>query len=264
VSLRPLSIVVPAKDEATRLPRLFETLSNGGLQAIESAGLDLQELLVVDDGSTDATAAIVLQHAARDPRIGLVRPEHGRGKGAAVRAGVLAATAPWVLVMDADLATPLDQAAALVERLEEGADAAIGSRGLPSSRIEVHQPRHRELAGKTFNALVRLVTGLPFRDTQCGFKLFRLSTTRPLFERQRVEGFAFDVEILVEARRRGLRVVEVPVRWVDDPDTKVRVLPASARMTWELFRITLLRGRHARGGGPRRVWDTTRQGGRAE
>lgn len=258
-----VSVVVPARDEAERLPRLFAALANGGRQALSAAGLDLAELIIVDDSSTDGTASLVARQAARDPLVRLERAE-GSGKGAAVRAGVLAATAPWALVMDADLATPLDQAGALVRELAAGADIAIGSRGLPGSTIEVHQPRHRELAGKTFNRLVRLATGLPYRDTQCGFKLFRLSTTRPLFERQRVEGFAFDVEILVAARRRGLVIAEVPVRWVDDPQSKVRVVSASAGMTWELFRITVGRGRAVRGGGPQRAWDTTEQGGRAE
>jgi dolichyl-phosphate beta-glucosyltransferase len=265
VTARALTVVVPARNEEARLPHLFATLSNGGLQALERAGLHVTELLVVDDGSTDGTAALVAEQAARDPRVRLVRTGAGRGKGAAVRAGMLAAAAPWALVTDADLATPLEEAAALARELEAGADVAIGSRGLPDSTIVVHQPRHRELAGKTFNLLVRAATGLPYRDTQCGFKLFRLATTRVLFEGQREHGFAFDVELLLEARRRGLRVAEVPVRWVDDPQTRVRFASASREMTVALARITVRDRRRRQGtGARRRAWHITKQGGRAE
>lgn len=262
--MRAVSVVVPAHDEAQRLPRLFETLSNGGLQALRAAGLDLVELVVVDDASTDGTAALVAGHAQRDPRIRLVRAT-GRGKGAAVRSGVLAASAPWILVMDADLATPLEEAARLAAEVEGGADVAIGSRGLGDSTIVVHQPRHRELAGKIFNLLVRLLTGLRHRDTQCGFKLFRSSSSRVLFEEQRVEGFAFDVEILLAARRRGLHVVEVPVRWLDDPRTSVPFARASQQMLFDLIRISLRDLRHRLGAGRRQGrWDITQQGGRAK
>lgn len=265
MTVRPLSIVIPARNEEHRLPRLFATLSNGGLQAVRRAGLQVEEILVVDDSSSDRTAQLVAEQALLDPRVRLVRPARGRGKGAAVREGMLTVAAPWALVMDADLATPLDEIAALTRALEAGADVAIGSRGLAQSTIVVHQPRHRELAGKSFNLLVRLATGLRYRDTQCGFKLFRVATARPLFETQRTEGFAFDVEILLDARRRGLTVAEVPVRWVDDPLTRVRFARASVEMTLDLFRITLRdRWRRMRPAGVQGAWDITKQGGRAK
>lgn len=261
---RQLAIVVPAHDEEARLPRLFAELSNGGLKSLAAAGLDVVELIVVDDHSTDGTAGLVRAAAARDGRIRLLRPERGAGKGAAVRSGVLAATAPWALVMDADLATPLEEAAKLAAAVEAGADAAIGSRGLPASEIVVHQPRQRELAGKTFNLMVRALTGLPYRDTQCGFKLFRLDACRPLFENQVVDGFAFDVEILLAARRRGLSVAEVPVRWLDDPQTRVRFVPSALGMTIDLFRTTLRERRQSRAAELPAIRPSMRQRGRAE
>lgn len=261
---RPVAIVVPAHEEEHRLPRLFASLTDGGLEALAAAGLDATELIVVDDRSTDSTAALVRSWADRDPRIRLVQADRGAGKGAAVRAGVLAASAPWLLVMDADMATPLEEAAKLVAALEAGADVAIGSRGLTASEIVVHQPRRRELAGKTFNLMVRLLTRLPYRDTQCGFKLFRAEQALPLFEEQRVDGFAFDVEILLAARRHGLAVTEVAVRWLDDPQTRVRFIPASLGMTIDLLGITLRDRRRAFAATRPAIRSSMRQRGRAK
>ena len=150
---------------------------------------------------------------------------------------MLTAESDLALMSDVDLSTPLDELTRLTEAIAEGADVAIGSRALDDSNVLVHQPWYRELAGKTFNVLIRSFTRLPWRDTQCGFKLFRLSSTRQLFELQRVDGFAFDVELLVLARRLGLRVTEVPVRWVNDPDTHVGLFSSSARMAFDTVRI---------------------------
>ena len=138
---------------------------------------------------------------------------------------------------DVDLSTPLEELAALARALGNGADLAIGSRARAESTIVVHQPVYRELMGKTFNVLARLLTRVPWRDTQCGFKLFRLETTRRLFELQRTSGFAFDLELLVTARRLGLEVAEVPVRWIDDRDTNVGLVAASASMALDAVRI---------------------------
>ena len=137
---------------------------------------------------------------------------------------------------DVDLSTPLAEAAQLSAELDRGVDFAMGSRSLPGSDVLVHQPAHRELAGKVFNLLFRVTTGLPWRDTQCGFKLFHLETTRALFELQRVEGFAYDAELCVNARRLGLRVAEVPVRWVNNTDTRVTLFGSSVRMALDLAR----------------------------
>src|SRR5207249_7786849 len=173
------------------------------------------ELIVVNDGSTDATAAIARERL-KDARIEtrLLENFPNRGKGAAVRAGLLVAQKPIGLFSDADLSTPLGETPKLIEPIAHGhVDIAFGSRAINRSLIGVHQPWRREQAGRVFNLLVRIATGLPFWDTQCGFKAFRLDAFRPMLEGAQIEGFAFDVELLSLARRAGLRIREVPVRW---------------------------------------------------
>jgi dolichyl-phosphate beta-glucosyltransferase len=232
-----LSLVVPVYNEASRLPILFKALEADAERQARRAGLKLVEVVVVDDGSTDETSRLLDARKALDARLQVIRFDHNRGKGAAVRAGVLSVRSELALVTDVDLSTPLSDLAQLTAALLEGNDLAIGSRALPASRVLVHQPAHRELMGKTFNLLLRLLTGLPFHDTQCGFKLFRLPETRPLLELQQVEGFAFDAELCLTAKRLGLRVVEVPVAWVDNRDTRVRPLRSSSSMALDLIRI---------------------------
>ena len=233
-----LSIVVPVWNEERRLPGCLERLEAEAAAAAAAAGLELSDVLVVDDGSTDGTGQILAAYQGLPGRFTYLRFERAnRGKGAAVRAGMLAVESDLALMSDVDLSTPLDELAKLAAAIDDGVDVAIGSRGLSTSNVLVHQPWYRERAGKTFNLLIRLVTRLPWRDTQCGFKLFRLATTRQLFELQRVDGFAFDVELLVLARRRGLQVREVPVRWVNDPDTHVSFVSSSARMAFDTLRI---------------------------
>jgi dolichyl-phosphate beta-glucosyltransferase len=197
----------------------------------------LAEVIVVDDGSSDATGTVVGAYDGLGGRLGLLRLDRNQGKGAAVRAGIRAATGERALVVDADMSTPLEDVAPLSRALDDGCDLAIGSRSIPGSRVLVHQPLYRELMGKTFNVLLRLLTGVPWRDTQCGFKLFTVETTRALFEIQRVDGFAFDAELCVNARRLGLRVAEVPVRWVNHPETRVTLVRSSLAMLLDLFRI---------------------------
>jgi len=235
-----LSVVVPAYNEARRLPALLDALAGDGRSAFAAAGLELADVIVVDDGSTDGTFDLV--RARNDGGIPLraLRLDRNRGKGAAVQAGMLAARGPLALLSDADMATPFEDVARLAAAVQGGADVAIGSRALPSSDILVHQPGHRELMGKSFNRALRLLTGLPYRDTQCGFKLFRLPTARRLFELQRVSGFAYDVELLVLARQLGLSVAEVGVRWSDDRETTVKIFSASSRMALDLLRIAWL------------------------
>ena len=235
---KTLSIVVPVWNEERRLPICLRRLEEEADAAAAAAGVQLTSVVVVDDGSTDRTPAILQGFEGLPGRFRYQRFERAnRGKGAAVRAGMLALESELALMSDVDLSTPLDELAKLVAALTDGADVAIGSRGLDDSNVLVHQPWYRELAGKTFNVMIRAVTGLPWRDTQCGFKLFRLATARPLFELQRVDGFAFDVEILVLARRHGLQVTEVPVRWVNDPDTHVGLFSSSSQMAFDTLRI---------------------------
>jgi dolichyl-phosphate beta-glucosyltransferase len=232
-----LSIVVPVYNEARRLRILFAALDREADDQARLAGLQLAEVIVVDDGSTDETPELLEKRKGADSRLRVIRFERNRGKGAAVRSGALAAVADYVLVTDVDLSTPLSELTRLMAALRQGNHVAMGSRALASSRILVRQPRHRELMGKTFNILLRRLTGLPYRDTQCGFKLFLLDNARVLFEVQRVEGFAFDAELCVNASRLGVRLVEVPVTWIDNRETKVRLIGSSLRMALDLFGI---------------------------
>jgi glycosyltransferase involved in cell wall biosynthesis len=163
------------------------------------------------------------------------------GKGAAVRSGLLAAQKPIALFFDADLSTPLGETPKLIEPIAHGEiDIAFGSRAINRSLIGQHQPWPREQAGRVFNLLVRLATGLPFWDTQCGFKAFRVDVCRPIFEAARLDGFAFDVELLYLAHRAGLRIREIPVRWNHSAGSKVRFFQDSLRM---LLEVIVLRSR---------------------
>lgn len=216
--MRSLSILIPAYNEEQRLPSTLETVKS----YLDSKSYDFVEVVVVDDGSTDGTAAIVQQVAQKDARFRLVSNPGNRGKGYAVRHGMREAKGDWVLFSDADLSAPiqeLDKLVAAVRR--EKADGAIGSRALDRSLVGRHQSFLREFAGRFFNVLMRLATGLPYRDTQCGFKMLRADAARVVAARQQSEGFGFDVEILYIAKKHGFRVVEVPVRWFNVEGTKV-------------------------------------------
>jgi dolichyl-phosphate beta-glucosyltransferase len=230
-----LSIVIPAFNEAERLPATLATLRAWADQRAAPV-----EVVVADDGSTDATAAVVAAVAAEDERVALVRLGGNRGKGAAVRHGVLRARHGWVLICDADLSTPIedvDRLAAAAARAE--AELAIGSRDVADSRIERHQPRYREAMGRTFNLLVRLAAVGGLRDTQCGFKLLRADAARALVDQLTIEGFAFDVELLYLARQAGYRVVEVGVRWSNDDRSRVDPLRDSLRMLADVVQVRL-------------------------
>ena len=227
-----LSVVVPAFNEAQRIaPSLERVLAYLDGQRIDG------EVLVVDDGSSDDTAAIAARVLRGRPGR-VVRDAENRGKGHAVRRGVLEARGRWVLMTDADLSSPIEEHGkpALAAR-EQDLDIVIGSRGLTGSVIEVRQHRVREVMGRTFNLCVRTITGLPFRDTQCGFKLLDRRRTRPLFERMIVDRFAFDAELLFLAMRFGLRVDEVPVVWRNDDRSTVSVLRDPMNMLWDLVRV---------------------------
>ncbi len=223
-----LSVVIPAYNEETRLP-----LTLGAVIAYLRAIGRPFEVVVVDDGSQDRTAAMA---AAAGAEVRLLAMAH-RGKGAAVRAGVLASRGALALVMDADLSTPIAEVDRLCAAIEAGCAVAIGSRALPASLVEVPQGLVRRLMGRVFNLLVRTLVLPDLRDTQCGAKLFRREAALAVFERCRTDGFAFDVEVLGMARQLGHRVVEVPVAWHDAPGSRVRPLADGVRMLLELVRI---------------------------
>jgi len=241
-----LSLVIPAYNEELRLPQTLERIR----AYLEARGL-AAEVIVVDDGSSDRTTTIVKEWRARLPGLRLVSNGRNRGKGYSVCRGMLEARGRVALTTDADLSAPIEEADKLLAALRH-ADVAIGSRALDRRLIEIHQSRMRELAGIIFNLLVRCVTGLPFADTQCGFKAFVCARARIIFEQQRIERFGFDPEILFLAKRHGLRSVEIPVRWAHDSATRVRVLRDSLAMFWELLSIrwNWLLGRYPKAGQP--------------
>lgn len=229
-----ISVVIPAFNEQDRLPATLEAV----LAHLEQGGWPDFEILVVDDGSTDATRSIAEEFAARHPEVRVLANPGNRGKGFSVRHGMLRAEGDWVLFTDADLSAPIAELDKLLRAVHENrADVAIGSRALDRSLIGVHQSWFREQAGRVFNLMVRLLVGLPFWDTQCGFKLFSARAAREVFRRVRLEGFGFDVEALFIARKLGLRVVEVPVRWNHVEGTKVHLWRDSVRMFLDLLRV---------------------------
>jgi dolichyl-phosphate beta-glucosyltransferase len=230
-----LSIIIPAYNEEARLPRALalirDYLAARGLSGGQA------EIIVVDDGCTDATARVAEEWSRQLPFLRLVSNGENRGKGFSVRHGMLEARGRISLFTDADLSAPIEEADKLFAALKAGNDIAIGSRALDRSLISSHQSRMREIAGMIFNGFVRIFTGLPFHDTQCGFKVFAAQPSRIVFEQQRIERFGFDPEVLFLAKRHGLRTVEIPVRWAHDPATKVHVLRDSVLMFTDLVRI---------------------------
>jgi len=225
-----VSLVIPAYCEAERLPVTLPII----LQHIADNCLDW-EVRVVDDGSEDGTAAAAQRFADADPHL-VVQVEPHRGKGGAVRAGMLAATAPYRVMCDADMSMPVTMVPRLLQRLEQGVDVAIASREAPGAR-RVDEPAHRHLMGRVFNGIVRLLAVHGIDDTQCGFKGFTAAATEQLFRYAVLDGFAFDVEVLFLAQRVGLRIEEVPIVWTHDPDSRVRPGRDTRRMLTEIGRI---------------------------
>ncbi len=224
-----LSVVIPAFNEEERLGQSLERIL-----AHLGDGSERHEILVVDDGSRDATATVAEAYAEDGVRV--LRLDRNRGKGAAVRRGVAASAGRRVLLTDADLSAPIEELAKLEPRLGE-AQVVLGSRAVAGSRITLHQPLYRELMGKTFNRLIRLAGVGRIHDTQCGFKLLDGDVGREVFRRMITDGFAFDVELVWLAQRLGHRVVEVGVAWEDSPSSRVRVLADPPRMLLEIVRF---------------------------
>lgn len=227
-----VSIVIPAYNEERRIGRTLERICG-----FTPETCTIREILVVDDGSRDGTVALVERMAADGcRRIRLLSNGSNRGKGFTVRHGVLAAEGSAVLFSDADLSTPIAELDRLVPALAR-ADVAIGSRALPDSVLEVHQPLYRELSGRAFNLFFQVAVLPGIHDSQCGFKLFRREAAREVFRRLTIDGFGFDIEVLYVARCLGYTIAEVGVRWVDDPDTKVTLWKDAPRMFADLVRV---------------------------
>jgi dolichyl-phosphate beta-glucosyltransferase len=227
-----LSVVIPAYNEAERIgPTLEKIMAYLQRQPFQS------ELIVVSDGSTDGTENVAWQVLGNYEGTALIGNGVNRGKGFSVHRGMLEARGNFILFCDADLSTPIEDVERLLAALEEGADIAIGSRGLAASDIRVRQPYWREAMGRIFNWFVQRVAVPGIQDTQCGFKCFPRHVARTVFPRQRLDGFGFDVEILFVSRLLGYRIAEVPVTWRNHPLSKVHPIRDSASMLLDLLRI---------------------------
>lgn len=252
-----LSIVVPVYNEEDRLPRMLAELRDAAQQC-RREGLELVEIRVVDDGSTDGTVDLLRREAASDPLLAPVYMQVNRGKGAVVAAGIRDARGELSLITDVDLSTPLGELGALYRPIRDGWDIAIGSRAL--ERDKVDRSLYRDVMSRGYNLLVRALTGLPYRDTQCGFKLVPTAMARALLHDQLIERYAFDVETLLRARAAGLSVAEVPVAWVQDGDSRVTPIPTALKMALDtLWIVYCLRWRRDRGLKARRpMWGPPR------
>jgi dolichyl-phosphate beta-glucosyltransferase len=228
------SIVIPAFNEQARIGATLERVV-ACIRAREWAA----EVLVVDDGSRDETAAVVTAAAEKYPVVRLLHNSTNRGKGYSVRNGILQARGEIVMFTDADLSAPIEEAEQLFAAIRHGADVAIGSRWLDRSRQTLRQPLYRRFFGRCFNGLTRLVMHLPVADTQCGFKAFRRESAQAIFMRQRIERWGFDAEILYIALRLGMRVEEVPVTWGHDERSRISYLRDGLRMIQDLVMVRL-------------------------
>ena len=225
-----LSVVIPAHNEESRLPRTLEQVF---------AFLDKQsyaaEVIVVENGSTDRTLELAQGFAARHPNLRLINTD-GRGKGLAVRLGMLAAVGEYAFMCDADLSMPIEQVSRFLPPALQNIDVAIGSREVKGAR-RYDEPAHRHLGGRFINLLIRLLILPRLQDTQCGFKCFRRAVAQDLFKVQVLNGWSFDIELLSIAHRRGYTVVEVPVDWYYRSESKVSAIPDALRMINDIFRI---------------------------
>jgi dolichyl-phosphate beta-glucosyltransferase len=238
---RSLSIVVPAYNEEDRLPKTLRLID----EFLNKRQWNFREVIVVDDGSKDATVNVAEDFARDHEGVRVIKNPGNRGKGYAVRHGMQHANGEWCLFTDADLSAPIDELDKLFQATDSGADVAIGSRALDRSLIGIHQPGMRETAGKLFNAVMRLAVGLKISDTQCGFKLFSAKAAKAIFPRQQLDRFGFDVEVLFLAKICGFRIAEIPVRWDHYEGSRVGML-TGLRAFAELveIRVNSLKGKY--------------------
>lgn len=226
------SIVIPAFNECSRIPSTLEAV----VECIRTQGWSA-EVVVVNDGSTDATAAVVKLFAARAPEVRLLENPGNRGKGYSVRHGLLHSFGDVVMFTDADLSAPMEEAERLFDAIAEGADIAIGSRWLDRNRQTIRQPFYRQFFGRCFNAVTRMVMRLPFADTQCGFKAFTRAAAQTVFQLQTIDRWGFDPEILFIALKRGFKIMEVPVSWAHDERTRMSYLKDGMRMLQDIAQV---------------------------
>jgi len=234
-----LSVIIPAYNEEARLPATLEEACEWLKRRLPND----HEVLVVDDGSKDGTVDAVRTLMATWPTIKLVEQPENRGKGAAVRRGMLEAEGEIRLFMDADHSTHIREVEKVFDAMEKGADVVAASRAHPESDIEVHQAWLREHMGKGFNLIMRSIVGLSMADTQCGFKAFTAEAAEKVFKAAKLDGFSFDVEVLYLAGMFGYSIAEIPVKWVNEPNSKVRMLADPARMFADVLRIRAMHRR---------------------
>ncbi|KHE92953.1 MAG: glycosyltransferase family 2 protein [Candidatus Scalindua rubra] len=227
-----LSVVIPAYNEERIIGNTLEKI----ISYLKTENFEY-EIIVVIDGSTDSTAEVVKKYEQLMDKLTILVNETTMGKGYSVKRGVLESKGDFVLFTDADLSTPIEEIGKLFFWLNKDYDVAIGSRGLKESQVEIHQSFVRGRMGKTFNKIMQLIIFTGFKDTQCGFKCFKRHSADKVFVKQIIRGFAFDVEILLIARRQGFRTKEVPVKWLNSPFSTVHIIKDSLSMLFDLFRI---------------------------
>lgn len=225
------SIIIPAYNEEENIIPAIKSIEN------YFAGSDIyHEIIVVDDGSSDNTAGVA-QKNFMEPHVRVIKKKVNSGKGAAVKEGVLNSKGHYILFIDADLSTPISELEKFIKYVKKGYDVVIGSRGLYDSQLIVRQPWYRESMGRIFNLFVKNFLLRGIKDTQCGFKLFRADCARKIFQLQRIKGFGFDMEALFLARKMGYEIVEVPVKWRNRSDSRVKIIQDSCKMFCDIFRI---------------------------
>lgn len=228
--MQTISIIIPAFNEEKRIKKTLDAI----IKYLNVKKFDY-EIIVVDDGSKDNTVKIVKSFT--DKKVRYLSNKVNQGKGASVRKGILAATKELVLFSDSDLATPIEELTNFLGLIDKGHDIVIGSRNLKDSDVKVEQPKYRELLGKAFPFLVNIITIGGFKDTQCGFKLFRINAAQKIANLQTLNRFSFDVEMLFIAKKLGLKIKEVPVIWMDQKESKVNPLKDAPKMLLDLFKI---------------------------
>ena len=237
------SVVIPAFNESARIPATLEEV----VACIRAREWDA-EVIVVDDGSGDNTAQVVLDFANSAPEVRLIQNRQNRGKGYSVRNGMLNARGDILLFSDADFSSPIYEAVKLIGAINDGAEVAFGSRWLLAETQTKRQSRLRQFVGRAYNLLLRVALGLPYKDTQCGFKAFTRKAAEVIFTRQQIEGWGFDPEILFIARKFGIALQEVAVEWANDDRSKINPITDGVKMFWELLRIRYygMTGQYAR------------------
>ena len=229
-----LSIVIPAYNEEKRIGTSLIKISS----YLKKRYHDF-EIIVIDDGSNDDTLNLLTEFSQKIPNLIVLKNESNQGKGFSVKKGVLKSRGEIILFTDADMSTPIEEIDKLIGWLKNGYQISIGSRALPDSEIKRYSAWYRQIMGKTFNGIIRFILNLDYHDTQCGFKCFRNDVALEIFKSIKHCGFSFDVEMLFIAKNQGIKVKEVPVRWYNSPDSKVKIIQDSSIMLWDVLKLRL-------------------------